>query len=68
MSFLSNPWNLWRSGNLEDQRATLKLTFPDELRYSRKEGFRTPKTSLPFNILSEIFPLVGEMAREYGRG
>ena len=62
MAFLSNPWNLWRSDRLEDKRATLKLTFKDDLRYSRKEGFRTPETSFPFSMLADVLSLKREMA------
>lgn len=54
MAFLSNPWNLWASERLEDKRTALKLTFKDRLPYDRQKGFRTPKTTIPFNILGGI--------------
>jgi DNA invertase Pin-like site-specific DNA recombinase len=63
IEFLANPWNLWASDRMEDKRMTVKLAFAESLRYSRKEGFRTPKTSLPFKVLGRITSALGEMAR-----
>lgn len=47
-TFLSNPWKIWASEHLEDKRTVLKLAFEDRLAYCRNEGFRTPKTTMPF--------------------
>jgi site-specific DNA recombinase len=66
MSFLGNPCNLWRSERLEDKRAAVKLTFQGDLRYSRKEGFRTPETSFPFRMLEEVSTSKKEMAHPTG--
>ena len=52
--FLSSPYKLWDSGRFELQRLVLKLTFAGHLEYCRNEGFRTPKTTLPFSMLGEI--------------
>ncbi|MGF1463778.1 MAG: recombinase family protein [Maricaulaceae bacterium] len=54
MAFLSNPLNLWNSNRLEDKRAVLKLTFADQLAYSRNSGFRTANFSLPFKLLGQM--------------
>ena len=51
--FLASPSKIWRSGRFEWQKLVLKLTFAEELAYVRNEGFRTPKTTLPFNMLGE---------------
>jgi len=51
MTFLSSPYKLWDSTRLEDKRTVLKLTFAKRLVYCRNEGFRTPKTTLPFKAL-----------------
>ena len=51
LDFLANPCKLWYSGSLQSRRAVLKLTFADQLRYSRNEGFRTAALSLPFKAL-----------------
>ena len=51
MQFLANPWKLWASDRIEDKRTVLKLTFSERLAYSRNSGFRTPKTTTPFNTL-----------------
>lgn len=62
LSFFSNPWELWASEHIEDKRTVLKLAFDHRLPYYRNEGFRTPKTSLPFNILGGIHMGGSEMA------
>lgn len=54
LTFLSNPWKLWDSGDLDHRRTVLKLVFTDRLAYCRNQGFRTPKTTLPFNVLGQI--------------
>ena len=62
MGFLESPWNLYASEHLADKRAALKLTFPNQLRYHREEGFRTPETSLPFKMLNADFANLAVMA------
>ena len=54
MDFLSNPLKLWNSSRYKDKRAVLKLTFSDELRYKRNEGYRTANFSLPFKLLGDF--------------
>ncbi len=49
--FLGNPWNLCKSGSLEDKRIVQKLTLASHLEYDWKEGVRTPEISLPFKVL-----------------
>ncbi len=66
MRFFSNPWNIWRSGNLEHKRMVLNLTFEDRLTYSRFEGLRTPKTTLLFNVLEEMSMQNAAMAHPRG--
>ena len=61
LDFLANPCKLWDSGRLDLQRTVLKLTFCDFLAYDRESGFRTPKTTLPFNILGVNSDHCGEM-------
>lgn len=51
LTFLANPHKIWEKGNFKDKRNVLKLTFVERLRYSRNEGLRTPKTSIPFKAL-----------------
>jgi site-specific DNA recombinase len=66
MEFLASPWILWESDLLEDRRAAVKLTFSDQLKYDRKEGFRTPQISLPFKALRDICDCNEVMARPAG--
>lgn len=55
MEFLANPFKFWASGRLDHKRAVLKMTFADKLTYVRSEGYRTAKTTFPFNVLSGLF-------------
>ena len=66
MTFLANPWKLWASDRLEDKRTVLKLTFAKRLPYDRKNGFRTPETTIPFNMLGGKNMQKCEMARPKG--
>ncbi len=66
MRFLANPWKLWDSERLEDKRMALKLAFGGRLEYHRKDGVRTVKTTLPFNILGGLNMPKCEMARPKG--
>ena len=54
LAFLANHSKLWTSECLEDKRTVLKLTFAERLAYSRNNGFRTPKTALPFKMLEDV--------------
>lgn len=54
LNYLSNPCILWENGSYEQKRAVLKLTFSNHLKYTIKQGFRTPMIddfSLPFRLL-----------------
>ena len=61
LRFLSNPCGVWRSGRFALQRMVLKLVFSEPLAYSRKNGYRTPKTTLPFKLLEDIAMLKKNM-------
>ena len=52
--FLENPQKLWRSSHYERRRAVLRMAFRTHLRYDRKRGYRTPKTTLPFRVLGGL--------------
>ena len=54
MQFLANPWNLWSCGHYHMQQLVLRLAFSERVAYHRKEGYRTPKTSLPFKVLESF--------------
>lgn len=66
LDFLSNPWNLWGTGRLQDRRTVLKLAFAERLVYSRNEGFRTAQLSMPFKMLCSDFGAENKMARRPG--
>ena len=54
MRFLSNPWKIWENGDLALKKMVLRLGFSDPLPYHRNEGYRTPKTTLPFKVLEGL--------------
>ncbi len=54
ITFLQNPRRIWDSGDFAMKRTVLRLAFSERLAYSRKDGYRTPKTSLPFKVLGDI--------------
>lgn len=66
LSFLSNPWNLWASGQYHLRRIVLRLAFSDHNIYCRENGFSNVKTALPFNLLRGISSTKLELAR-HGR-
>ncbi len=53
-TFLSSPWNIYEKGNLMVKKTVLKTVFVAPLAYDRKEGFRTPQTSIVFRFLENI--------------
>ena len=66
MQFLASPSKIWNLGSLQYRKLVLRLTFADHLCYSPNEGFRTPKTTMPFRLLDNF--RIGEnvMARPKG--
>lgn len=66
MEFLSSPWNLWQSGQLQYRRPVLRLAFAERVPYRRCEGFSNVKTALPFNVLSRLSMGGNKMARPKG--
>ncbi len=54
LQFLANPWKLWDSGSVMLQKTVLRLAFDERLEYTRNEGYRTPKTTLPFKVLGSF--------------
>ncbi|MEA2875129.1 MAG: site-specific recombinase [Hyphomicrobiales bacterium] len=63
MCFLSSPSKIWSLGTLEYQKLVLRLTFADRLSYCANEGFRTPKTAMPFKLLESFGGGENKMAR-----
>ncbi len=52
LRFLANPWKLLETGNMTLRKTVLKLAFQERPTYHRNEGYRTPKTTLPFKALA----------------
>ncbi len=63
MKFLSNPWKIWSFGDLTMKKTVLRLALSEPLTYDRKEGYRTPKTSLPFKVLGDLKNPLCKMVR-----
>ena len=66
LTFLANPWKIWRNGGLEMKRTVLRLVFATPPAYARNEGLRTPEIAMPFKVLEEICGGKCEMARPGG--
>jgi site-specific DNA recombinase len=66
VQFLANPSKLWASGKMEQRNMVLRLTFAERLRYCAKSGFRTPKTTFPFSILSDLRAAFEQLAERLG--
>ncbi len=66
MTFLANPHRIWAKGTFQEKRTVLKLTFLDNLAYSRKTGYRTPKTTIPFKVLDDFSNLKSRMVHPRG--
>jgi len=62
LTFLANPYKIWKNGSAELRKIVLKLAFTERLAYCRKDGLRTPKTSIPFSILGDFLDGQKEMA------
>jgi DNA invertase Pin-like site-specific DNA recombinase len=61
LRFLSSPWEIYDKGCPVVKRAVLKLAFSEPLHYTRNDGYRTPKTTLPFKVLGGLNGHFGEM-------
>ena len=54
LSFLANPWNIYKNGSLALRQTVLRLTLAEPLRYRRENGYRTAKIPYPFTVLGGI--------------
>ena len=61
LKFLSNPCKIYENGGHAERSLVAKLAFAKPVRYSRKEGYRTPEISFPFKVLKNISDGHGDM-------
>ncbi len=54
LGFLANPHKMWATGESENQKTVLRLTFANRLSYVRNEGFQTAEMSRPFSLLQQM--------------
>lgn len=54
LCILTNPLKAWKSGHFELRRILLRMAFSEPLEHCRENGFRTPKTTLPFKVLGDF--------------
>jgi len=66
MGLIASPSNIWINGTQDARRAVLRLVLDGPMTYCRKNGLRTPKTTLPFKTLEAINSAGGEMAARRG--
>ncbi len=55
LAILVSPWDIFEKGSIALKRLVLKLVFFEGIRYNRKTGVRTVKTTFPFKVLGEVF-------------
>ena len=63
---ISNPWNLWKNGQLEDKRIVLKLPLAEQFEYDWNDGVRTAELSMPFKVLLGNCDYKNELADREG--
>ena len=66
LTFLSNPWNIYKKGNFALKRTVLKLAFAEPLRYNRNTGYRTAEATFPFKVLADFSTLKCGMVGDPG--
>ncbi|MDD5103924.1 MAG: recombinase family protein [Candidatus Peribacteraceae bacterium] len=50
MAFISEPYTMWKTGDLSQRRLVLRMVFEEPLVYDMATGFGTAKFSLPINL------------------
>lgn len=66
LQLILNPWNIWASGHYHLKRIILRLAFSERITYNRFEGYRTPKTTIPFKVLGDFDKQKREMVIPIG--
>ena len=61
LDFLRNPYKLWTSGELVNQRNVLRLCFTRKLVYDKNEGYRTASKALPIRVLEGLDNSMSDM-------
>ena len=54
LRFLANPYRLWDTGHLIQQKMVLRLAFSGSFSYDRETGSLNTKKSIPFRVLEGI--------------
>jgi site-specific DNA recombinase len=63
LEFLSSPCKVYENGGHVERRLVAKLAFAQPVRYSRKQGYRTPKIAFPFKVLRDVSDRKIDMVR-----
>ncbi len=50
MEFIEDPFLMWKTGDLEQQRLVLRMVFAEPLVYDAETGFYTATLSLPLKV------------------
>ena len=54
MTFLANPWKLYKNGSFTMKRLVLRLAFHGPVTYTRETGVRTAQPSVIFGLFEKI--------------
>ncbi|EDZ46248.1 site-specific recombinase [Rhodobacterales bacterium Y4I] len=66
MQFLSNPYKIWEKESCTLKRIVLRLVFASPVEFDRKEGLRTPETTLPFKAIEYLKSVDLKMVPPHG--
>lgn len=66
IEFISNPAEMWQTGDLEEQRLVLKMAFVEQLSFDKKSGFGTSGKALPFEVLGALATNKSQMVEGTG--
>lgn len=66
LTFLANPWNIYKNGSFALKRTVLKLAFAEPLRYTRNKGYRTAEITFHFKVLADSQSLKCRMVEGAG--
>jgi len=56
MTFLSNPYEIWKKGDIHAKKTVIRLVYTEPMIVSRETGVRTAKTTSPFKALAMVPP------------
>jgi site-specific DNA recombinase len=66
MRFLSNPYEIWKNGDIHTKKTVIRLVYAKPMIASRETGVRTGETTSPFKALSFLSSIDSKMVHPTG--